>query len=64
MFSALLNWFKLEYGPFGQSNIHRTLHLIFAQTSQEGIECTKVEEYLRACCLNSYTVNIVLFLQD
>ena len=26
MLSALLNWFKLVYGPFGQSNMHRTLN--------------------------------------
>ena len=26
LFSALMNWFKLVYVPFGQSNMHRTLN--------------------------------------
>ena len=49
--SALLNWFKLVYGPFGQIN---TLDLISANTATglEGIECTKAEVLLS----NLYTV--------
>ena len=43
LLSALLNWFKLVYGPFRQSNMHRTIHSISGQTSQEGIECNKAE---------------------
>ena len=31
---------ELVYGPFGQSNIHCTVHLM---TSKEGIECTKAK---------------------
>ena len=31
-----MNWIKLVYGPFGQSNMHCTLNL--PQTSQERIE--------------------------
>ena len=42
LLSALLNWFELVYGQLCQSNMHRIL--IFAQTSQEGIECTKAKE--------------------
>ena len=38
---VLLNWFKLVYWPFGQSNMPRTLDFYQDQTSQEGIECTK-----------------------
>ena len=26
LLSTLLNWFKPAYGPFGQSNMHRTLN--------------------------------------
>ena len=39
MVSALLNWFKLVYGPFGQSYM-QDVHLISAHASQEGIKCT------------------------
>ena len=41
LLSALLNWLELVYGPFGQSNMHRTLN--FCQ-DQEGIKCTKDKE--------------------
>ena len=40
---ALLNRFKLVYGLFGQSNIHRTVHSISTQNSMEGITCTKAK---------------------
>ena len=33
-----------------------TVHSISAQTSQEGIKCTKTKELLRAFCPNIYTV--------
>ena len=41
-FLFLLHWFKLVYGPFGQSNMHHNSS--FAYTSQEGIKCTKAKE--------------------
>ena len=44
LLSALLNWFKLIYGPFG------TVHFISAQTRQEGINRTKDKEYLSVYC--------------
>lgn len=37
--SALPNWCKLVYGPFGQSKM--PVHSISALTSREGIECKK-----------------------
>ena len=39
-----------------------TVHLIFAQTSQEGIKCTKAKEQLRSYCL-IYTLCVLLLLQ-
>ena len=39
-----------------------TLHLICAQNSQEGIECTKARQQLRACGANIYTVTTLLGL--
>ena len=47
LLSTLLNWFKLVYGLFGQSNMHCTVHLISAQTSQKGCKCTEGKEQLR-----------------
>ena len=47
--SALLNWFKLVYGLFGQINLHRTLDFCPDCTGLEGleeIECTKAEVLL------------------
>ena len=51
LLSALLNWFKLVYGSFGQSNMH---HLIHAQTTKEGIEYTSAKELLRSYFPNKY----------
>ena len=34
-----------------------TVHLISAQTRQEGIKCTKGKEYLNVCCPKMYTVS-------
>ena len=39
-YTALLNWLKVVYQMFGQSNMHHT------QTNQEGIECTKAKEFV------------------
>ena len=39
-----------------------TVHLIFAQTSQEGIKCTKAKEQLRSYCL-IYRLCVLLLLQ-
>ena len=44
---CLLFWFKLVQGP---TNMHFTVHLISAQSSQEGIECNKTKEKLRSYC--------------
>ena len=50
MLPSLLEWLKRVFGSFGQ--IHWTVHLIYAQTSYEGIKCIKAkEEYLRSYCL-------------
>ena len=38
LFPALLYWFKLVYGSFQQSNLHRTLVFSFCKTSQEGFK--------------------------
>ena len=45
--------FKKEYFPrkYGKHRLGRTTHKVHsfsAQTSQEGIKCTKAKEYLRA----------------
>ena len=45
--------FKKEYFPrkYGMHRLGRTTHKVHsfsAQTSQEGIKCTKAKEYLRA----------------
>jgi hypothetical protein len=37
--SALLNWLKMVFEPFGQSNMQRTL-----KTSQEGMKNTTAKE--------------------
>ena len=46
LLSALLNWFKLVYGPLKQSHLEHELyiHLISSETSQEWMESTKVTE--------------------
>ena len=49
LLSALLNWFKLVYGPFGQLAAF-TVHSIATKTSHEGIEFTKAKEWLRTYC--------------
>ena len=49
--SALLNWFELVFGLFGQSNMHLTLDLISAQTSQREIKCTKGKKLLEITVL-------------
>ena len=54
LLSTLLNWFKLVHGSFGQSNMY---HLIYAQTSEEGIEYTKIKEFLRSDCPKTHTVS-------
>ena len=42
-------------------SVARTAYSIFAQTSQEGIECTKVKEYLaKSLLLNLYQVENTL----
>ena len=41
---------ELVYGSFGQSPVH----LISANTSQEGIECNKAKELPRTYCSNTY----------
>ena len=51
--SSLLNWFKLVYGSFGQSILCK-VHLIYTQTSQERIKCTRAIDWLRAYCPLSY----------
>ena len=51
-----LNWFMGYLG-----SVARTAYSIFAQTSQEGIECTKVKEYLaKSLLLNLYQVENTL----
>ena len=45
--SALLNWFKLVYRLFEQSNMHHTFDFCPDQTSQEGIKYIK----LKSSCL-------------
>ena len=54
LLSALLNQFKLVYGPFGEATCK--MQSISGQTSQKGIECTKAKDQLRAYCPNIYTV--------
>jgi hypothetical protein len=54
---ALVNFSKLVYGTFGQSNMYS----ISAQTSQEGIKCTNAKEYLRARFAKSNTVLIYIY---
>ena len=43
MFSTLLNWFM---GRLGRAAC--TLHLISAQTSQEGMECSKAKRVAKS----------------
>ena len=42
MLPALLNWFELVYGLFGQSTMHS--NSISAWTRQEGIKYTKAKD--------------------
>ena len=62
--SALLNCGKLVYGPFGQSNMHRGVHLISTRTRQEGNEYVQklknsleltVLIYIYIYCIIQYT---------
>ena len=41
LLSFLLNWFKLDFGLFGQINTHQTLDFCPDQTRQEGIESNR-----------------------
>ena len=53
--SALLNWFKLVSGLFGESTMHGAIH-----NSQKGIKGTKAKELLsKGLKSNSYSVLIV-----
>ena len=54
LLSALLNWLKLMYGLFWQSIRHS--YTISAQTSPEGIKCTKVKDKQRTYCPKVYNV--------
>ena len=54
MLSNLLDWFKLVKRPFGLCIMHPTA--CKAQTSQEGIECTKTKEIPKVLLSNLYTV--------
>ena len=41
LFSTLLNWFELVYGPFGKSKIHRTFETSKQETSIQKVHCEK-----------------------
>ena len=45
LLSALLNWLKPVYRLLKQGIMHRP-YSIYAQTSQEGIKCTKTKSLL------------------
>ena len=58
MLSAFLNWF---IGRLARTTC--TVHSISARISQEGVKCTKAEEYLAKVLLsNVYTVLAMLLL--
>ena len=43
MLSALLNWFKLVYELFGQSNMHRTLEFCPEQPVRNQMTTTQIQ---------------------
>ena len=47
-FNSLLNWFKLVYWAFEQSERHVLFTLFFALIWEEEIKCTKAKGHLRA----------------
>ena len=52
--SALLNWCKKIYGPFGQSNMHRTLDFCPDQPGRES-NVPKLRNKPISYCPNIYT---------
>ena len=51
LLSALLNWFKLFFGPFGLGQSEMTIRSISVQTSQKRSKCTKANNQLSYYCL-------------